>query len=377
MEFKELKSKNSSEVSVKFTLNNKEVTDFYKEVYKKKSAELKLPGFRKGKAPVELVEKRLGDAIIPEVVEYAIEQTVKNSWDTLKYPPVSEPQCKIDKFEKDKKLVFTIDYATRPEIKLGKYKKWGVILPDLKVTDDDVDRELTILQNKYVTYEPCEDPVGLKQKLILESSDCIKGQDFSPVKEIEFFTREDDKGGEKEEHELRKIIQEKIWGGKTGDEFEVEYEPSKQPGPESEKTDSYMIKLKIKEILKKVAPELDSEFVKRVSSFDSIDKLRIDIKNQLTIHGNALLRQDISGQILEKISESSSFILPQVLIDKEIQARVQSLCNRLNLGEKTLEELAQIMGKTDEEFRKELDDISSKQFKKHLILDNVSEKERV
>jgi len=273
-------------------------------------------------------------------------------------------------------LVFSIDYATRPEIKLGKYKKFGMIFPELRITDDDINRELLMLQKKYIQYEKIDDgTVGPKQKLILETSDCIKGENFSKKKDIEFFTREDE--NLIDEHELRKLIQEKIWGRKINEEIEIEYSPSGKPDEESGKKETYIIRLKIKEINKIVMPELDDEFTKKVSSFDTFDKLKSDINKQLEIHGKALIRQNLSKKILDKIVEMSNFVIPQVLIDKEVQARVKNLSKRLNIGEKSLEELAQIMGKSAEDFSKELDEISVKQFKNHLILDKITEKEKI
>jgi trigger factor len=377
MEFKESKNKKSADITVKFTLGKKEISDYYKEVYQKKTAELKLPGFRKGKAPVELVEKRLGDAIIPDVIEYAIEQTVKNNWDEFKYPPITEPQCKIEKFEKDKKLIFTIDYATRPEIKLRKYKKFGIILPDVKVTEDDIEREMDFLRHKFQNFEKIDAPVGISQKLILETSNCKKGEEFTDFKEIDFFTRDHENKINENDPELRKQIESELWGKNIGDEIEFEhtYSPKMDNNPET--TETFTIRVKIKEIYKKILPDVDDEFAKKMTGFENLSQLKDTMLQRMEMHGKNLLFKDTSKILMEKITEKCTFVIPQLLIDAEIQTRLESLCERLKLGKKSLAEVAKIAGKEEKDFHKEMEEVSNRQLKNQLILNKIAEKEKL
>ena len=271
------KTKNANEVKLEITVKAEKFDEAIKKVYFKSAKYFNIPGFRKGKAPMNIVEKYYGKEIFyedafNEVAGEALDEAVKEN----KLEVVSRPDIEVTQIEKGKDLIFTAIMQTKPEAELGKYKGIEIKKVEYNVSDEDIEHELGHMQEHNSRLITIEDrPVEKGDIATIDFEGFVDGKAFE--------------GGKAEGHDLEigsntfiPGFEDQVIGMKIDEEKDINVKfPDEYFSKDLAGKDA-TFKVKVHEIKKKELPKLDDEFAKDVSEFDTLKELKEDIKNKFT-----------------------------------------------------------------------------------------------
>ena len=356
----------ANEIKLEFTVEAQKFDEAIQNVYKKNAIYFNIPGFRKGKAPFKMVEKTYGIQIFYEDAfnEIAGEVYAKGLEDN-KIEAVSKPEIDIVQIEAGKDLIFTAVVQTKPEVKLGKYKGIEIKKVEYNVSDEDVDHELEHVAEhnaRLVTVE--SRPVEKGDITIIDFEGFVDGKAFE--------------GGKAENHELEigsgKFIpgfEDQIIGMKTDEEKDInvtfpEDYPAKELGGKAA-----IFKVKLHEIKKKELPEINDEFAKDASEFDTLADWKKSIKEKQEKANESKAKFEMEDAAIEEVCKTSTVDIPSGMIETEIDNMEQDISSRLSYQGMKLEQYLQMIGKTKQEFRDEYKEQAEKQVKRSLVLEAI------
>lgn len=343
-----------------------------KKAYSKNVRKFNVPGFRKGKAPRNIVERYYGEQVfyedaINEVFPDAYEKAVEEN----KLEPVERPSLDVKQIGKGENFIFTATVTVKPEVELGQYKGVEVAKKTVLITEDDVDKEVASAADKNSRLITIDDrPVQNGDTAIIDFEGFADGVAFE--------------GGKGEDYNL--VIgsgsfipgfEEQLVGAATGEEKDVnvtfpeEYHQKDLAGKPA------VFKVKVKEIKVKEVPAIDDEFVKDVSEFDTLDEYKADIRKKLTETAEHKAKHETEDEVIRLVVENAKVDVPQVMIENRLDSIVQDFDYRLRYQGLELAKYLQIMGRTMEEFRKEFAERAADEVKTQLVLEKVKNTEGI
>ena len=366
------KTKNANEVKLEITVQAEKFEEAIKKVYFKSAKYFNIPGFRKGKAPMQIVEKYYGKEIFyedafNEVAQDALEEAVKEK----KIDVVSRPDIEITQIEKGKDLIFTAIMQTKPEVKLEKYKGIEIKKIEYNVTDEDIKHELEHMQehnSRIITVE--DKPVEKGNIATIDFEGFVDGKAFE--------------GGKAEGHELEigsntfiPGFEDQIIGMKIDEEkdikvtFPKEYFSKELAGKEA------TFKVKVHEIKKKELPKLDDEFAKDVSEFDTLKELKESIKEKQQKQNEEKAKYETQDAVIKEICKNMKVEIPSGMIELETDNMEQEMEQRLAYQGLKMEQYLQMLGKTQEDMRKEYEPQAIEGIKSRLAIEAVIKAEKI
>jgi trigger factor len=341
--------------------------------FKKVVKQINVPGFRKGKMPRPLFEKRFGieslyqdaiDIMLPEAYTSAVEETG--------IEPVDRPEIDVEQIEKGKAFIFTAKVTLKPEVKLGEYKGLEVEAFDTNVTDEDVENEIKALQEKQAE-------LVVKEEGKAENGDTVI-MDFEGFVNDEAF-----EGGKAENYSLElgsgqfiPGFEEELVGLATGDSKDVnvsfpeEYHAAELAGKPA------VFKVTVHEIKGKVLPELDDEFAKDVDDeVETLDALKEKIKSRLEHDKKHEEEHYLQNTVVEKATANAEVDIPAVLIDNEVDRMLQEFEQRLQMQGMNLELYFQFSGQNEEALRGQMKDEAEQRVRGNLTLEAIVKAENI
>ncbi len=370
-----LKSSNKIDTNVyelEITVDAQTFTDACKQAYLKQRKSIQIPGFRKGKATQGMVEKVYGEGVFFEdALEIVYPKAVGDAFDEAGLNVVDQPSdVDFPVMSKQEGVVITMKVTTYPEVTLGEYKGVKGKMLDTAATDEDVEEELKNMQDRnsrLVTVEDRKSQMGDTCDINFEGF--VDGVAFE--------------GGKGENYPLELGLnsfipgfEEQVADRETGEEFDVnvtfpeEYEPS-LAGKDA------VFKCKINEIKAKEMPELDDEFAKDVSEFDTLDELKEDLKKQISERKEANAKTDFENQIIDQIVEDMQAEIPECMFTQKCDDMVQDYAYRLQMQGLDLNTYLGYLGQTMEQFKEQFMEGAKHQVKVKLALDAIVKAENI
>ncbi|MCI8384647.1 MAG: trigger factor [Clostridia bacterium] len=365
-------TKNANEVKVEITIEAEKFEEAIKKVYFKSAKYFNIPGFRKGKAPMQIVEKYYGKEIFfedafNELAGEALEEAVKeNNLDI-----VSRPDIEVTQIEKGKELIFTAIMQTKPEAELGKYKGIEIKKIEYNVSDEDIEHELGHIQEHNARLISIEDrPVEKGDITTIDFEGFVDGKAFE--------------GGKAEGHELEigsntfiPGFEDQIIGMKINEEKEIKVTfPEEYFSKELAGKDA-TFKVKVHEIKKKELPKLDDEFAKDVSEFDTLKELKEDIRSKKQKENDDKVKYETQEAVMKAVCEELKVEIPSGMIETETDNMLENMTQRLSYQGLKLEQYLQMMGKTEEEMKKEYEPQAIEAIKSRLAIEAVIKAEKI
>ena len=366
------KTKNANEVKFEITVEAEKFEEAMKKVYFKSAKYFNIPGFRKGKAPMQIVEKYYGPEIFyedafNEVAQEALEQAVEEN----KLDVVSRPEVDVKQMEKGKDLIFTVVMQTKPEAEVSKYKGIEIKKVEYNVTDKDVEHELHHMQEHNSRLISIDDRA-------VESGD-IATIDFDGSVDGKAF-----EGGKAENYDLEigsntfiPGFEDQVIGMKVDDvkdvkvKFPEEYFSKDLAGKDA------VFKVTVHEIKKKELPALDDEFAKDVSEFDTLDELKADIKEKLEKDNKEKEKYETQDAVIKALCENTKVEIPSGMVEMEVDNMLKDFEQRLAYQGLKLDQYFKMMGKTEEEVRKEYEPQAIEGIKSRLAIEAVIKAEKI
>ena len=372
MSIKIEKTENNNELKLEFTIEAKKFDEAIIKVFNKSAKYFNIPGFRKGKAPFNIVERMYGDEIfyedafnelVPSIYEKEIEDN--------KLDVVSKPEINIVKMKKGEDLVFTAIVQTKPEVKLGKYKGIEIQKIEYKVDKKDVDHELEHMQEHNSRLVTVDDrPLENGDTATIDFEGFVDGVAFE--------------GGKAEGHELEigsgtfiPGFEEQLIGMELENEKEIKVTFPKEYFSKDLAGKDATFKVKLHDIKKKELPELDDEFAKDVSEFDTLEELKKSIKEKLTKNKEQREKYETEEAVLKAVCEDSKLDIPSGMIELEIDNMLKDFEQRLSYQGLNLEQYLKMIGKTEEEMRKEYEPQAIEAIKSRLVLEAIMKAEKI
>ena len=366
------KTQNANEVKLEITIEAEKFENAIKKVYFKSAKYFNIPGFRKGKAPQNIVERYYGKEIfyedafnelVPEEYEKALEEN--------KIEAVARPKIDIVKMEKGQDLAFTAIVATKPEVELGKYKGIEIEKIEYTVEDEAIENELKSMQEK-------------NSRLITVEDRAVEEGDTATIDFEGFVDGVAFDGGKAENHDLEigsgsfiPGFEDQIVGMKIDEEkdiivtFPEKYFSKDLAGKEA------TFKVKLHEIKKKEVPKLDDEFAKDVSEFDTLAELKNSIKEKLEKQMQDKAKYEKEQAVIEAVCENAKVDIPKGMIELEIDNMIKDMEQRLSYQGLKFDQYLNIINKTEQEFRKESEPQAIEGIKSRLVLEAIVNKEGI
>ena len=366
------KTESANEVKLEIKIEAEKFSEAIKKVYFQSAKYFNIPGFRKGKAPMQIVERYYGKEIFyedafNEVAQKALEQAVEEN----KLEIVSRPDIEVTQIEKGKDLIFTATMQTKPEAKLGKYKGIEIKKIEYNVTKEDIDHELSHMQEHNSRLITIEDrPVESGDIATIDFEGFVNGEAFD--------------GGKAQGHELEigsntfiPGFEDQVIGMKIEEEKEIkvkfpdEYFSKELAGKEA------TFQVKVNEIKKKELPKLDDEFAKDVSEFDTLKELKASIKEKQQKQNDEKAKYETQDEVIKAVCKNMKVEIPSGMIEIEIDNMIKDIEQRLSYQGLKLEQYLQMMGKTQDEMRKEYEPQATDSIKSRLAIEAVIKEEKI
>ena len=366
------KTENNNELKLEFTIEAKKFDEGMKKVYAKTAKYINIPGFRKGKAPMAVVEKHYGPEVFyedtfNEIVPEEYEKELKEN----NIEAVSKPDIEVKQIGKGQDLIFTAVVQTKPEVKLGKYKGIQIKKVEYNVSDEDINHELGHMADRNSRLVNVEDrPV--------EDGD-ITVIDFEGfVGDVAF------EGGKGENYELtigsKTFIpgfEDQIIGMKIDEERDINVKFPEEYFSEELKGKDAVFKVKLHEIKKKELPELNDDFAKDTSEFDTLDELKASIKEKIEHENEHKAKYEMEDAVVKAAVETVEVEIPSGMVETEIDNMVKDMETRLSYQGVRLEQYLQMVGKSMEDFRKEHEENAKTSVKTRLTLEAIVKAENI
>lgn len=343
-----------------------------KKAYQKTRGRFSIPGFRKGKAPMNLIEKYYGEnvfyeeafnLICPEVYEAAIKEHG--------IVPVDTPELDIEQIGKGKDLIFTAKVTVKPEVKLGQYKGLPVEKEQVNITDEDVQKELERIRERNSRLVSVEDrPVQDKDIVNIDFEGFIDGKPFE--------------GGSSKGYTLTvgsntfiPGFEDQLIGASLNQEVDVNVTFPENYHNEELKGKPALFKVRINEIKYRELPALDDEFAQDVSEFDTLEEYKADIRKKLEKNAQEAAERNYENELVKKAVENAEVDIPDVMVERQINNIMQRISMSLSYQGMDLKTYMEIMGTDEKKMRDEYRERALEEVKTQLVLEKIAQEEKV
>ena len=366
------KTENANEVKLEITVEAEKFENAMKKVYFQNAKYINIPGFRKGKAPMNIVEKYYGaqifyeDAFNDVATEAYGEALEQNNIDA-----VSKPSVDIVQMEKGKDVIFTAVVQVKPEVKLGKYKGIEIKKIEYPVEEKDIDNEIKQMQEK-------------NSRLVTVEDRALENGDTATIDFEGFVDGVAFEGGKAEGHELEigsgafiPGFEDQIIGMKIDEEKEINVKFPEEYFSKDLAGKDAKFRVKLHEIKKKELPELDDEFAKDVSEFDTLKELKESIKEKLEKSNEQKAKYDTEEAAIKAVCEKAKVDIPSGMVEMEVEHMLQDITQRLSYQGLKMEQYLKMIGKTEEEVKKEYEPQAIEAIKSRLTLEAIRKEEKI
>ncbi|PLR83113.1 trigger factor [Bacillus sp. V33-4] len=341
--------------------------------FKKVVKQVNVPGFRKGKMPRGMFEKRFGvESLYQDAVDFLLPEAYSNAVEEAGIEPVDRPEIDVEQIEKGKNVIFKANITVKPEVKLGEYKGIEVEAVDTNVTDEDVENELKSLQERHAE-------LAVREEGTAENGDTLV-IDFEGFVDGEAF-----EGGTSENYSLEigsgsfiPGFEEQLIGVAAGEEKEVEVSFPEEYHAAELAGKPATFKVKVHEIKTKELPPLDDEFAKDVDEeVESLDALKEKIKNRLEDSKKHEAEHVVRDTVVDKAAENAEIEIPAVMIDNEVDRMLNEFEQRIQMQGMNLELYYQFSGQDEDALRGQMSEEAEKRVRANLTLEAIAKAENL
>ena len=340
--------------------------------YQKAKGRISIPGFRKGKAPRKMIEQMYGKGIfLEDAVNALIPEHYSKALAECDLEIVSQPTIDITQAEPGKALIFTAEVATKPEVTLGDYKGVEVPKTEINVTDEDVDAEIKKEQEKNSRTINVEDRGAQLQDVVtIDFEGSVDGVPFD--------------GGQATEYPLTlgsntfiPGFEDQLVGAKVGDDVDVkvtfpeEYQAKELAGKEA------IFKCAVKKIEAKELPELDDDFAKDVSEFDTLAEYKEHVKTNLVERKENEAKRAKEDAAVDKAIENAQMDIPEAMLKTQCRQMLDDFSRRMQSQGLSMEQYFQFTGMTADKMMEDMKPQALKRIQTRLVLEKVAEVENI
>ena len=340
--------------------------------YNKNKGKFNIPGFRKGKAPFNMIKKMYGVGVfyedaVDEVIDASYPDAAKESGLEI----VSRPAVSIEQIEEGKSFIYTAKVAVKPEVTLGQYKGVEVQKTKSDVTEEDIETEIKRAREKNSRLITVEDRgVEDGDQVTIDFDGSVDGKRFE--------------GGKAEDYPLTigshtfiDNFEEQLIGKKTGEECEVNVTFPAEYHVEELKNKPVVFKVKVKEIQRKELPEANDEFASEVSDFDTMEEYKKDLTEKLQAEKIEAAKTADEDKVVAKVIENATMEIPDQMVEEQVNGMVNDYARRLESQGISFKQYVEITGMTAEKIGEQMKPQAIKRIQTRLVLEAVVKAENI
>ena len=340
--------------------------------YNKNKGKFNIPGFRKGKAPFNMIKKMYGVGVfyedaVDEVIDASYPDAAKESGLEI----VSRPAVSIEQIEEGKSFIYTAKVAVKPEVTLGQYKGVEVQKTKSDVTEEDIETEIKRAREKNSRLITVEDRgVEDGDQVTIDFDGSVDGKRFE--------------GGKAEDYPLTigshtfiDNFEEQLIGKKTGEECEVNVTFPAEYHVEELKNKPAVFKVKVKEIQRKERPEANDEFASEVSDFDTMEEYKKDLSEKLHAEKIEAAKTADEDKVVAKVIENATMEIPDQMVEEQVNGMVNDYARRLESQGISFKQYVEITGMTAEKIGEQMKPQAIKRIQTRLVLEAVVKAENI
>ena len=363
-------SKENNEAKFTMEFSAEEFENAIIDVYKAQKGKFLIDGFRKGKAPRSIIEKKYGDGIFwDDAINNLVSRNYVLALDELDLDVIDSPRSEFSQIKKGEGFTVTISVACYPEIEVKDYEGVEIETVTPEVTDETVEKELEARAKRNARMVTVDRPAKEGDTVLIDYEGWSDGEKFD--------------GGTAQRQPLKlgsgtfiPGFEEQLVGASTGDEKDVtvtfpeEYHSEALAGKEA------VFKCTVHEIKEEELPEINDDFVKDISEFDTLDELKADIRENLLKAAEASAENQMKNSVIEKVYEANEIDVPDVMVESEIDNMMSEFDQQLRAQGMDIQSYFKYLGKEPAEFRDELKEDAYKRTKTRMIVTAVADQEK-
>lgn len=369
----EIKKQEKNKVYFDLTVPHEEIKEAESRVYKRNKNYFNVPGFRKGHAPKKIIEQFYGSGIFFEdALNEVLPKIYQDALEELKLEVIDQPEIDIDEenFDRSKDLIVEVSVEVKPEVVLGDYKGLEIeAVPD-EVSDEMIENEIDKQRHLNARHINIDDRAA-------EDGDKVN-IDFEGKVDGEAF-----EGGSAEDQELElgsgsfiPGFEEGIVGHEIGETFDIDVKFPEDYFNEDLKGKDAVFTITLNSIAVEELPEVDDEFIKDISEFDTVDEYKADLKKQKTEEVEANAKNIRMDRALEAAAANAKVDVPEVMVNNAIDEQIRSMDNNMRSQGLQLEQYLQMLGQSLEDFKNSMRPDAEKEVLKSLVLEAIVEAEK-
>lgn len=359
-------------VKLEIVVDAKKFSEALKKSYNKNVKRYNIPGFRKGKAPMNIIKKYYGiEVLYEDAINFCCEDTYPKALDENNIKPVDYPEIDVVEIGEGKDFVYTAKVVVMPEVELSEYKGLEVKKVEYAASEEEVERQLKAMQQKNARVETkTEGKVEDGNIAVIDFKGYVDGIAFE--------------GGEGQDYPLEigsgtfiGDFEQQLIGAEVGEKKDVNVAFPENYGKEELNGKPALFEVTIKEIKVKELPELDDEFAKEVSEFDTLEELKTDIKSKIQESNDLRAKREYEEAVIEAVCNNVKVEIPEVMISKEIDNMIRDLEMRLKYQGLDLETYYAYTNNTEQKMRDFMKESAEKKVKTDLVIEEISKVEKI
>ena len=359
----------NSQVFLTIEMEPAEVEESLEKSYRRLVKRANIPGFRKGKAPRDILERHMGkERIFEDALNALLPQAYEKAIDEQQIEAIAQPHVEVAEIDP---VIFKVTVPLPPTIELGDYRHIQVEQKPAELTEDDIDSAIEQLRHQHASWEPVERSADFGDLVVLDVESNVDSESILNQKGVQYPVLRDSSYP-------APGFADQIAGMNADEvkEFELRFPPDYPKSELAGKAPTF--KVKINEIKQENLPELNDDFARRVGpEFETIDSLREQVASRLKLRAEEMAKADYEERVVETVVDLTQLEFPPIFVEAEIDRLLRDQMRQNQMSDHDLEEYLKTANKTSEELREEFRPTATRKVTQSLVLGKVIEKEKL
>jgi trigger factor len=363
--------KENNKIEVKVTIDQEKVQQEFNNIYRELSQKVKIPGFRTGRVPINILEMNLGKEYIDhQVAEKLIKETYTQAIDKSELDPIDVPNMDLVQIDKEKPFIYKMKLEVKPDIEIPKLDDIKIEKKIPKITEKEITDDLERIRESHGKLVEVTDRESRMGDFMIIDFETFAGDELLP-------------DGKKEKQMIQlgdripKEFTDNLVGLKPGDEKEIKMKIPEDVNDKKMAGKELTYKVKISDIKEQDLPPLDDKLAKSAGEYKNLEELKQHIKKQLEERARYQAENDFSEDLMEKVAEKCKFEVPEVLINKQVENMLNNLKEDLKKRKMTIEDYYKMIKADESKVKKEYRSLAEKQIKKELVIDKIIQDDKI
>ena len=361
-------------VKLRVEVDDKALRPALDAVYRRWAEQIKVPGFRKGKVPRQLIDARVGPEVLrEEALRDALPDLYRDALEAESLEAIAAPEIEVIEFETDKPIVFEATVDLRPEFELPDYSSLEVEAPPSEVTDEDLNEQLDRLRDRFAELEPTAREARRGDHVLIDLKGYVNDELLDGASAPDYLYEVGSQTGPPS-------LDSELEGNKAGAILkftdEVHIHRDDEPEHDHSHMENVSFTVLVKEVKAKKLPGLDDEFAKTVG-FDTLDELKDDLRTRLAEVKGRMVQDEVRSRTLDVLVDATQLEAPEKLVEQEFEHRLAHFTDDLKRAGLSIEDYGRQTQLTELEIRRDVREQAAKSVKAELVLEQVARESEV